>query len=169
MKITGHPIEKHGNSIFTKKKIVVIFFKAPLPDQRPKILRGPDFGSQKWWVSADQSRRTCTTQGVSEGGYGPLRSWGFFLNVVLNDVIWCTIFHLTAFNSMSTGMSFPLEQGSQKSGGVMAPVWKVEGPLVLPLWLQHHWNFSRPNSFEVMDQNSENDVWINNSRTAWPT
>ena len=23
--------------------------------------------------------------------------------------------------------------------------------------------------FEVMDQNSQNVVWINNSRTAWPT
>ena len=30
-------------------------------------------------------------------------------------------------------------------------------------------NFSRPYGFEVMDQNSENVVLINNSRTPWPT
>ena len=32
-----------------------------------------------------------------------------------------------------------------------------------------HWNFSRPSSFYVMDQNSYNFVLISNSRTAWPT
>ena len=32
-----------------------------------------------------------------------------------------------------------------------------------------HLNFSRPSGFYVIDQNSKNVVWINNSRTAWPT
>ena len=32
-----------------------------------------------------------------------------------------------------------------------------------------HWNFSRPSSSKVMDQSSQNIVFINNSRTAWPT
>ena len=32
-----------------------------------------------------------------------------------------------------------------------------------------HWNFSRSSAFKVMDQNSQNNVWINYWRTAWPT
>ena len=30
-------------------------------------------------------------------------------------------------------------------------------------------NFSRPSGFQVMDQNSQNNILINNLRTAWPT
>ena len=43
MKITGQPIEKHVNSIFNGKS-VVIFFQGP-PLQGSKILRVPIFAS----------------------------------------------------------------------------------------------------------------------------
>ena len=32
-----------------------------------------------------------------------------------------------------------------------------------------HWNFSRPSSFKVTDQTSQNNVLINNSRNGWST
>ena len=32
-----------------------------------------------------------------------------------------------------------------------------------------HWNFSWPSGFYVMDQNSQNNVLINNTRTVWRT
>ena len=31
------------------------------------------------------------------------------------------------------------------------------------------WNFSKPSGLKVMNQKSQNDIWINNSRTVWPT
>ena len=31
------------------------------------------------------------------------------------------------------------------------------------------WNFSRQSGFSVKYQNSQNDIWINNSITSWPT
>ena len=61
-------------------------------------------------------------RGVSEGGCGPLRSWSFFENVVLNEAIWCTIFHhVKHLAALSSGVFFTLEQDSQKSGGAMPP------------------------------------------------
>ena len=32
-----------------------------------------------------------------------------------------------------------------------------------------HWNFNKPRGFLVMDQNSQSNVLIDNSRMAWPT
>ena len=63
-------------------------------------------------------------RGVSEGDVPPSEVGAFFENVVLNEVIWCTIFHHVKHlgpNSMSTGVSFTLEQDYQKSGGAMPP------------------------------------------------
>ena len=57
-----------------------------------KVGGGPNFESKKWRVSAE--RHACTTQGGGVwGGCAPLRSRSFFENVVLNEAIWCTIFH----------------------------------------------------------------------------
>ena len=43
-------------------------------------------------------------------------------NVVLKEVIWCTIFHhVIHLAALSTGVSFTLEQDSQKSRGAMLP------------------------------------------------
>ena len=50
---------------------------------------GANYGSQRWRASA--RRHACAMQGVSEGDV--LRSWSFFENVVLDEAIWCTIFH----------------------------------------------------------------------------
>ena len=66
---------------------------------------------------------------VQNGALAPavgLEVGAFFENVVLNEAIWCTIFHhVKHFNSMSTGMFFTVEQaeriGQSKSGGAMPP------------------------------------------------
>ena len=65
----------------------------------------------------------------------PFRSWSFFENVVLDEAIWCTIFHhvkhLTA--CVLGYVSFTLEQDSQKSGGAMPPSLKSGGTTPLPM------------------------------------
>ena len=50
----------------------------------------------------------------------------FFLNVVLNIAIWCTIFHHVKQQHVYWGV-LTLEQDGQKSGGVMPPSLKSEG------------------------------------------
>ena len=49
-----------------------------------------------------------------------------FENVVLNEAIWCTIFHHFKHKQQAAGVSFTmltftLEQNDQKSGGAMLP------------------------------------------------
>ena len=67
----------------------------PSPFSRKTIIGSGTFskvgGGQIFEV--ENSDQTVATQGMSEGGCAPLRSWSFFENVVLNEAIWCTIFH----------------------------------------------------------------------------
>ena len=65
--------------------------------------------------------RKCRSKPVGLCGAG--RSWNFFENVVLNEAIWCTFFHYVInIYSMSTGVSFTVEQVSQKMEGPCPPV-----------------------------------------------
>ena len=68
---------------------------------------------------------------------GAGRSWNFFAKV-----IWCTFFFimLLIFNSMSTGVSFTVEQVSQEMEGPCPPVWKVEGPQDAIMWCVQLWS-----------------------------
>ena len=73
------------------------------------------------FLKSKLGRRACATQGsVSEGGCAPLWSLSFFENVVLNGVIWCTIFHhvkhLTAY--LLYGV-FSFRTWESKSGGAI--------------------------------------------------
>ena len=66
-------------------------------------------------------------RGMSEGECAPSGVGAFFfLNVVLNIAIWCTIFHHVKQQHVYWGV-LTLEQDGQKSGGVMPPSLKSEG------------------------------------------
>ena len=65
----------------------------------------------------------------------PLRSWSFFENVVLNEAIWCTIFHhvkhLTAC-LMGCLLQCTLQQDSQKKWRGHAPTSLKSGGATAP-------------------------------------
>ena len=103
----------------------------------PPWLRGQNFGSQKWHVSASPASRLRDAGGCLRG-CAPLRSWSFFENVGANEAIWCTFFHhvkhLTAclllfffffFFYFRTGLSKKWRGHAPsrlKSGGPLAPL-----------------------------------------------
>ena len=98
-------------------------------------------GGAKFWKSKMGAKAPAVAlarcRGLSEGGCAPLRSRSFFENIVLNEAIWCTIFHhfkhLTA--SLQLGCLLPCllqnkrVKKKKKWRGHAPPVWKVEGPL----------------------------------------
>ena len=123
-------------SFFIPEKYVIrVLFVSPWTSLTPygggtifKVGGGPNFGSQKWRVSADS--RACATQGGVWEGMCSLRSRSFFENVA----IWCTIFHHFKhfYSKFTAGVSCTmfrptLEQEGQKSGGAMPPSLKSGG------------------------------------------
>ena len=107
---------------------------------------GANFGRQKGRVSA--CRRASATQGGIWGWMCPPSEVGaFFENVVLNEAIWCTIFHhVKRLTARLLGVSFNLEQDGQKVEGAMPPGLKSGGatgprsrprprPAVLPAYV----------------------------------
>ena len=68
----------------------------PSPFSRKTIIGSGTFskvGGGGQIFEVENGDQTVAAQGMSEGGFAPLRSWSFFENVVLNGAIWCTIFH----------------------------------------------------------------------------
>ena len=77
-----------------------------------------------------------------------MRSWSFFENVVLNEAIWCTIFHYVKhLTAHLLGCLLLKNRMVKKVEGPCPPIRKVEGPLIP----QFHYLYFRPlNAFPAL-------------------